>query len=676
MPKIPVTNLYQGISRTQPPHRRNTGYVEDSKNTALDITRGTIKRNGLRRKAALPRNLPALYKIVTIRDARIVIDGTNQTVWAFDENGNVIPVVDQSGAPTDFEYLFGVGVLELDWVVALDTILIVNKAVTVEATTSDNYNVTKTVNVFSELPPNDDPVTQPVEGRYYRVSLRENRDPAGYYRYTSGKYERVSPPNDPECVWDLATMPHRFIYDEANNQITFKTCPFTNRLSGSYNSNLVMPIYQNRIRAIDYFQGRLVLLTNDSVNLSANNDIFRLFVDDVDNIVSQDRISKDILESGIGIPHGTVSIAGSLVILCDAGVMVFDAANGTEMLTTTNGSLRRISDNKIIALKYYSNGNRVAVSDTNNQIRLIGVMDGTLGPQMLGSLNDYDPKTLGNKTITQIFTDEDQVYVLCSDGSLFIHNSTFMNNQYVQLAWSELTTNCRTIKYIDSWDSIIRIASDSSNGTSVTDDFEYFTTFRRDTIDSITIQANVRLDALEEVTAAYDAQTDRTYFTHTNDLASLTHSMAVQVLSPSATETQPKLVYHRPVAINGRVFYVNGRITGKCFVGFTFEMSTTLSNLWIGANEVRLMASRFNVIYQDTSDFVLSIGRKNGRKRRVRFQGSQYNNTKVGSYLPSSGVFTTLLIGDTRYTDITITSTSPANVTLNAVEYTVNGRGR
>jgi len=672
MAKISISSLFQGINRSQPAWRRNTGYVEESVNAALETVKGSSKRNGLVYKGKINSTLNEDFVCISVQGIRIFIDA-DQRVVAVDSNGNNVEVEDETAS--NFSYLFSNGTInDLDWVVALDTAIVVNTETTVLTETSDDYVIKLEVNTYSELPSSTQNPEEPITNGYYRVLLRENRDPAGYYQYVNGQYVRVSPPNDPSATWVSGTMPHRFVYDAANNRITFSTIPFKDRLSGTSKSNIVMPIENKKILAIDYFQSRLVLLTDETVNLSANSDIYQLFVDDVENIVAQDRISKDILESNIGTPNGTVSLGSSLLITCANSILAFDAANGTELLTTVNGAIRRIADTKCEDIKIFSHGNKVAVVDTNNMIRLVGVTDVAIGPQLLGSLNDYEPKLLRDKTIKQILVDDQELYVLCTDGSLFIHRSEISNGQYVQLAWTEFESNCHTPLFLDSWNNRVRFVCSSTNSSIVLDDWIYSTDLELDPVASgsdTNSDINIHLDSKEISTGTYVSKDDVTYFTHSGDVGSASYSM---VVNPTT------FVWYKPYRVEANRVYFKGKLSGSWYLGFRFEYRTKLSKLWNGSSTIRLIGSRFTVFHQNTTDYKLTLGRENGTQRSHSFNALRHNKSIIGGTTPrqmeNTGYFTSMLVGDTRDTNIIITSDTPGSLTVSSIEFTVNGKGR
>lgn len=692
--RISISNLYQGISSTQPPNRRAAGTVSDLLNGVCETIIGTSKRRG-----TIPRGSVAInnyagkggttspinttdFVVINLQGKRIFID-VDGRVLCYDEDGSQIEVIDQTN--TNFAYIQG-DLDDLDWVVAYDTAIILNRNTNVAIADHPAYVLTKTVNVYSELPKSDVNPEEPIPNAYYRVLLRENSDPAGYYQYLDGQYVRATAPSDPDSNYDLTTMPHRFVYDPIENRVFYRTMPFKNRISGNGKTNRVLPLEGKPILSINYFQSRLVLLNDSTLNLSANGDIYQLFVNDVDNVVVSDRISRDILENNLGTPYRTTVLGGSLLITCQNGILVFDANAGNEVLTNINGSLRKITDTKCANIRMAGgNGIRVAIADQNNMIHIFTVVDPQVGPQQYNTINDYDPRLLRGKNIRQIFMDGQEVYVLDQDGGVWIHRSELAQGTIVQLAWSRFSINNRKPRWIDNYNNYMRFTCLPADGytspfmTFV--DWEYQINNSVDAADNSgydVTQFNINLDSKEQATGTYDPSTDETRFEHSYEFADINHSVVVDAKTG---------VTHRPIRVSDYYFWVRGKVydaAQSTYIGFTYDFSMTLSELWSGSSDIRLLASSLSIFYQNTSDFDVEIGRTNGKKRIKHFSVRQYNNVKLGITNPTvepynnpnnTGSYKVLLIGDVRSTTIRFINETAGNVTINAIEYGLLPKG-
>ena len=102
MAKVNISQLYQGISRSQPAHRRNPGYLEESVNSAHETVKGTSNRNGLTYTGKITQPLDSDFVTINIKGARVFIDSNNNVI-AIDPNGTPIQVEDQTA--TGFSYL-------------------------------------------------------------------------------------------------------------------------------------------------------------------------------------------------------------------------------------------------------------------------------------------------------------------------------------------------------------------------------------------------------------------------------------------------------------------------------------------------------------------------------------------------------------------------------------------
>lgn len=685
--RIQISDLYQGISSSQPPSRRPSGSVENLINGVCETTTGTSKRVGTIATAKIAfANNPTQTQISTInttdfvvinvQGVRVFVDASKQ-VWAYDDAGNTVEVIDET--ETNFAYIQAGTLDDLDWAVAYDTAILVNRSVNVAINDIAAYDVALTVNVYSELPRSATNPMPPIEDGYYHVLLRENSDPAGYYQYVDGQYVRVSAPGDTDCRYDLTTMPHRFVYNSADNRVYYRNMPFRNRLSGNNKTNTVMPLEGKPILSVNYFQSRLVLLNDSHLCLSANSDIYQLFVNDIDNVAVTDRIVKDILINNLGLPLRTIVLGNSLLLACENGVLAFDAAAGTEALTNINGNLRKISDTKCQDTRLFTgNGTRVSIVDTNNMIHTFAIMDAQIGPTLFNTINNYDPRLLRNVTVRQIYMDSQEVYVLASTGDVYVHRSEISNGRFVQLAWSRFNVANRRVRWIDSWNNRVRFVLLPTAGYN--NPYMTFATWQYETNTSVdaagpasTIATtySINLDSREFATGIYNSRTDETEFVHTYDFADIDRSAVVDHRNGTT---------HRPVRVAGHSAFFRGKIptNGTTYLGFTYDFSMQLNNLWMGAQDVRLIGSMFSIFYLRTSDFVVRVGRQSGRQRTKRFSTNQYNNNRVfvdntlaapQANPTSTGVFKMMMIGDMRYNTVTIENNTAGNVTIHAIEY-------
>lgn len=660
MANIPISQFWQGINSGQPENRRNSGYCENIYNAALETLKGSSKRSPLILVSGETNTISDDATIINIQGARIIIE--TDSVRAIDENGNKIDVEDSTG--TNFSYISTIRD-NLDYAVSLDTAFIVNRTIDVVAVDGIDYTVKLEVGNYDDLPRSTNYPEDPVEGAYYKVVSRINQNPVGYYKYENSVYTRVSEPNDKEVNFDLTTMPHRFVYFPNDNKIIYSTIPFDSRLSGNYKSNKIIPIVGKKILSINYFQSRLVLLTEDNINLSENKNIYNLFVNDLDDITVQDRISIDILESNIGSPLTTVNVFNSMLILCQNAVLCFDAENGTVALTNANGSVRKITDLKCVNIKPGFNGSTACILDINNYIYVFKVLDPRIGPQEVINLNDYDPKLLRNKTVKQLLLDRNELYVINTDGSMLIHKSEEQGQQYVQLAWSRFTSRCHTPLHVDSWNGKIRFVSRCLNDNIAYTIFDYDTNVFG--LDPYQLTYEPRLDAREYIQGIYNPKTDETYFEHSVDDADLNYSCIVDSSSGE---------FFKPKRVSEQRAYFNGLIEGYVYLGFTYEYRTDLTNLWAGANDIRLIGSRLSIFVQDSTDLNVIVIEKNNRERSKQWTNFKSNFSSIGANIPISTVFDLMIVGDTRYNRLSFRSDSPGPLTVNAINYRIQGKSK
>lgn len=274
------------------------------------------------------------------------------------------------------------------------------------------------------------------DGEVYRTKLDFGADPAGYYIFykgnqlqgtwyripashigdqqgtdetsATGKDEKKSR----EGKLTASTMPIRVVLDEDDSvpYIAVGLIPWSERLSGDFESNPKSDIVDAKIQAVEFHHSRLFQLVEDVVCASRGNDSWNMWIDNIGNIVDEDRIIMDINARNVGKVLYTDVVGSGLFIRCQSGQLEFHS--GEEALTSTNGRIRQVGDFKDIGVPMRGTGAGIALLDHNNKVHQFTWGDARTGIQYSGVLNDHVPNILSDETVSGIYVIEKNTFFM------------------------------------------------------------------------------------------------------------------------------------------------------------------------------------------------------------------------------------------------------------------------
>lgn len=663
MPRISVTDLWQGMS-TQPPWKRHPGQVENAQNFHLDVRSGARKRSPTR----LVKNVSTSivdpdgdFYIETIRGATIFIgDGE---IIGFDEDGNQLTV---SG---DLSYLDGVTPDDIDTTVAIDTMVICNRNTVMQTERTDDYTVKGEVDFFSDLDDLDPP---PDDGDVYKVLTSENFDPVGYYQYDEDEDEwnRIAAPNQPSGSVRTSTWPHRLVYDEDAGTLTFSEIPSNDRLSGNQITNPRFPIVSETCQSVQFYDGRLAYIGTDTINLTAAGDIFTVYVNDVNNMVDDDPISRQITIKNVGTPKRTEQVGDALVIVCENGILEYSAGSDRPLSPATNlGRIRQLADFKARDVRPGVAGGRIVLADQFNDLHVFQWSNSTLTVEYSGSTTSHVSGLLDGVTIDGIYLNNLTTYVTTDTDTMYVHDLFFQEGQLAQSAWSKYDFSGETTALVSAWGNEIRLWQKRSGRQWSLVNYQH-----RETAAPTGFDFDPRLDRRELVSGTYDFKTNRTRFAISGREAG---DFAVRVVTTKTPSGETSHEYLTPIASSGSNIWVQGNWSGyDHYIGTPIDAELEFSKFYAGASTVRPMLAGFNVFHHESTNYTIQAGRKGTTLREIEWQSFYLNAKSLGETMVETGHSRNLLLGNGQETTIKIVNDGPGTCTISDIELLPAMKGR
>ena len=280
--------------------------------------------------------------------------------------------------------------------------------------------------------------------------------------YGSGSYVETVGDNIITGV-DASTMPHQLIND-AVNSFTFGQVNFADRVAGDNNSNPLPSFTGSEITSMFFFKNRLGFLSKDNIAMSeaglgTTNDqgqvVFNFGRTSVTTLLDSDPIDVAVASSRVTNLKAAKGFQGNLVLFSENGQFVL---KGGDVLTPKTVSITPITnfsfEDQVDPLPLgsyiyfpFTRGNftgmrEFTVNSTSDTYDAVEVTE---------HVPAYVPKEIVDMAGT---TSEDMIALLSAneEGSLYIYNYFWNNNQKVLSAWSKFTFTgeIRGIEFVES----------------------------------------------------------------------------------------------------------------------------------------------------------------------------------------------------------------------------------
>lgn len=733
-----IDQLWSGESG-QAPWTRKSGTVDQAKNIRFDIRiGGAVKRNPLEYLLTLLPHANTdmvqekLFYWNHIRGAIVAIAAGDEvsslqsSILGWDENGNPLDVIDDTGGTFQTYMATAANILtDIDVASKRDTLVICNRNFDMgdcvrEAWDFDEsfhyllegdsaasgsthafsaLDTVKDVTFFSDL--EDTSLVE--DGDVYEVIAEENLDPAGFYMFfpsephadyekgyfpKHGDWYRVPRPNDPEARYLPTDMPHKVVYDEAAGTLTIGEINWRQRISGNEHTIKKMPWAGEgivsratfKIKSVEFYSGRLFLMSEEHVTASRNNDFFNLWVDSASAIGDNDRISSNVTQSEVGDLLRCKQVGEAMFIIAEQGQLEFSSPS--EALTTSNGRIVTITDFPSEDIKPSAGPGLVTMMDKYGDVHQFTW--GALDPKALiytGLLTAHVPTHFHGKQPERIFTFENTVFITLTDANTEVHDTFFIQGTAVQSAWGEFET-IDDIVYIHAWQNHIRVITHKSD---TDEDYALTTYLHRQQAAPGGMLYIPRIDRLELVAASdisYDEELDETTIPHTGRDGDLVRTYCVTT-NPGNTHQ-----FARPYKLDDNgdpVFRGNladsdsSGVAGVAeYIGFGYDCELTLNELYPEKVADDVQTQSLTIFHFETTDYLVEWTPYPNADPvlSMSFQAHRVGLAVIGVPAFETKFKTADIMIDPRVGEITITSSTPGQFAIMALEYVYDQQGR
>lgn len=676
--RVSIPSTFHGLS-FQHHAKARPGSSKHLQNARCDVALGICKRNGTDYVASV--NIPNENTYFTVFNLHYAIIIKNRFLKIINLlTGQEVPYENVVG---DLEYLTCDNPkTDIICVQAQNTLVILNRTIITEFTTSDDYSVLGDVVNWGQLfeVPDDNTEVDPTKvplGSHFSVASTNGGAIAGYYQcFTDDAGERnwriVPPPNDPQAIPNKATLPHQIEMDAITGDFAYSQPNWRSRESGDYLSNPAPSWNGHAIDAIGVLQSRLALIGNGFWTFSeqgADNEqgrtIFRFFDYDVtasEEALYPDRIDLTISQTEIGEIFYADTFSNTLVAFGSNGLIGFAGADGN--LTSVNG-FDFLIDRKPLntEIQQTSSADSLFVLDANKRINWYSRT--TNGIQARAIITDHKQDIFKGETIERMYAIEDTLYIICASGKIKTHQHYIDETGNIMSAWSQLEFIRKPLFMTALDDSITIISqqnlSTSSSGSVISGDMLISTYVHRFPELTDARPFEICLDARESLVGVYNPQKNETSFqvssrilpTETNCYIVLTDNTWVR---PSRTQAD-------------RVF-VNGDWSDDLsIVGFEYEFEWVTNPLWAGLSAVRPFYSACNLGVKYTTDFLFTITLEGYEAFTEEWTSTIHGFSSIGGPVPYEGIIKFPVLGATHTTNISVNSSSPGWCTFPFIEY-------
>lgn len=720
---------------------RKAGTVEQAKNLRFDLRiGGAVKRNPLEFVATLAAHASTVLDAANkfywahIRGAIIaiapgdIIDSTQSIVLGWDENGVPLQVIDNTSGAFQTYLATATDILrDIDVASKRATLIVCNRNQDMGDAIGDAWDFEESfqylrsgdpddsgsvnagsatvvhadVTYFSDL---DDVVDSAlIEGDVYEVVADENLNPAGLYMYfpntphagyekgyfpKHGDWYRVPRPNDPEGKYDETRMPHKIVYSEANGTLTIDTINWRQRISGNEHTVGKMPWVDEgitsgdtfKIKAVEFYSGRLFLMSEEHITASRNGGFFDLWIDAASAPADKDRISTNVTQSEVGDLLRCKQVGEALFIIAEQGQLEFSPSS--EILTNVNGRPISITDLPSQDIDPASGPGLVMFMDVYGDVHQYTW--GAVEPKALiytGLLTAHVPEYFNGKTPERLHSFGNTLFVLLEDEAPRMHETFFIRGAAIQSAWCEFES-IDDIVYIHAWQNNVRVITHKSD---TDEDYTLTTYLHRPQAAPTGMTYMPRMDRLELIPwsdITYDSELDETTIPHTDRDGDLARTVVVTTNADNVHEfVKPyKLDGNGDPVFRGDISDADSGGIGTVaeYIGFTFSAEMTLSALYIEKVADDLIMEQLTIFHFETTDYLIQWTPYPGYTDppSVAWQAHRVGLTVVGVPQLETKFRTIDITMDPRIGVVTISSDTPGQFAIMALEYSITQQGR
>lgn len=473
---------------------------------------------------------------------------------------------------------------------------------------SNCTHVSGVVNDFEDLPQHG------AEGQLVRVSGQKDLAADDFFVEWKGtSWGETFGPNAQEQL-DADTMPQA-LRRNADGTFTLLAYTWDDRLAGSADSNESPAFIGRKINDIFMFQGRMGLLSGESVSMSESQAISNFYRTTCIQQEPDERIDVDLNFGRVNVLYAATPIRDQLLVHSDKGQFLLFSPNN--VLSPQTISASQIADYKVsTAVKPVILGDTaMAVADigTYTQVRefYLRLADGRiLANDLTVAVPQYIPA--GARSIAASRDHKfSAIYTTGASNCLYIYKYEMAGETKVQSAWSKWELGDGTVEGMAMFDDHLFIVAALGSEREL---------LRIDIRDQNEVEDQLLLDYAVTPTGSYYSAQDETLLTIPYDANLLT----VEIWDLSSGYTIP---YDR--ITSGGNLYVSGDVTANIaniVVGVVYDMSVTLSTIYRRVpkkdgtgdqvmTDGRLQLQHINVAYADSVTFDVDVASR-GRSTR------------------------------------------------------------
>ena len=473
---------------------------------------------------------------------------------------------------------------------------------------SNCTHVSSVVSDFEDLPQHG------AEGQLVRVTGKKGTTSDDYFvEWTGQSWRETFGPNAQEQL-DADTMPHVLVRQSDG---TFDLTAYTwdDRLAGSSDSNESPSFIGREINDVFMHQGRLGLLSEESVSLSESQAVSNFYRTTAIQVEAADRVDVDLNFGRVNILYAATPIRNQLLLHSDKGQFLLFAPNG--VLTPQTVSAAQVADYKVSpSVKPVLLGDTaMAVSEIGSytQVREFYLRladERILGNDLTIAVPQYIPAGARSIAVSRDHKFA-AVHTTGDSGALYVYKFEMAGETKVQSAWSRWELGDGSIEGMAMFDDHLFLVAGLGAEREL---------IRIDIRDQNEIEDKLLLDYAVVPSAAYYSAQNETLLTIPYDANLLT----VEIWDLSNGNTIP---YDR-ITSGGNLF-VTGDVTANVsniVVGVKYDMEMVLSTIYRripkkdGTGEMittdgRLQLQHVHVAYSDSVTFEVDVASR-GRPTR------------------------------------------------------------
>ncbi|MCH1572268.1 MAG: hypothetical protein L7S64_13055, partial [Longimicrobiales bacterium] len=461
-------------------------------------------------------------------------------------------------------------------------------------------HVSGVVNDFEDLPQHG------AEGQLVRVSGQKDLAADDFFVEWKGTSWAETFGPDAQEQLDGDTMPHALIRN-SDGTFTLTTYTWDDRLAGSADSNASPSFIGREINDIFMHQGRMGLLSGESVSLSESQSISNFYRTTAIQLEQDERIDVDLNFGRVNVLYAATPIRNQLLLHSDKGQFLLFSPNG--VLTPQTVGINQIADYKVSP-----DVKPVVLGDTAMAVAQIGnytqvrefylrlADERILGNDLTVAVPQYIPA--GARSVA---TSRDHkfaaVHTTGAAGCLYIYKYEMAGETKVQSAWSKWELGDGDVEGMAMFDDHLFIVASLGSEREL---------LRIDIRDQNEVEDKLLLDYAVTPTGSYYSADDETLLNIPYDA----NLMTVEVWDLSNGLSIP---YDR-ITSGGNLF-VSGDVTANLsniVVGVVYDMSVTLSTIYrrlpkkdntgdMVMTDGRLQLQHLHVAYADSVGFDVEV---------------------------------------------------------------------